>query len=63
MSEAYIKVLEGDEVVRYDLGPEAQYTFYMGDEPVIRFWDKENTRMIAARYVVMLCLINKRKNK
>lgn len=56
--EAYIKVLEGDEVVRYDLGPEAQYKIYIDQEPVVRVWDKETTRLLAVRYVVMLCLIN-----
>ena len=63
MNEAYIKVQEGDEVVRYDLGPEAQYQIYRDTEPVVRVWDKENTRLLAMRYVVMLCLIDKRKNK
>ena len=64
MNEAYIKVQEGDEVVRYALGPEAQYQIYRGDtEPVVRVWDNANTRLLAMRYVVMLCLIDQRKNK
>ena len=59
MSSAYIKVQEGDEVVRYDLGPEAQYKIYIDQEPVIRVWDKVNTRLLAVRYVVMLCIVNR----
>ena len=55
----FLKVQEGEEVRTYPLGPEACYKLYGDQEPIVRVWDRDFTRLLAVRYLVQLCLPNK----
>jgi len=57
MSEYFLKVLEGEDVEQYGLGPEARYVVsWAGNEEIVRVWDGENVWLVpASRLVVMKC--------
>jgi len=51
----FLSIREGDQVTRYELGPEARY---VQDYELIRVWDNTHTFVLHPSNLVALCVKN-----